>query len=40
MIKDLRQILSNSPSNLAVDVLGVAAIGLMMMVMLHIPIFA
>jgi len=40
MINDLRQILNNSAGNLAIDVLGVAAIGLTMMVMLHIPVFA
>ena len=40
MLKDLRQIMTNSPNNLLLDVVGVSAIGLMMMVVLHIPVFA
>ena len=40
MLKDLRQILTNSTNNLVLDVIGVSAIGLMMTVALHLPVLA
>lgn len=37
MLNDLRQILSNSSANLAQDVAGILAIGVVMTVALHLP---
>ena len=39
MINDLRKILTNSPANLAQDVMGILAIGVVMTVALHLPNF-
>lgn len=37
MINDLRKILTNSPVNIAQDVIGILAIGVVMAVALHLP---
>jgi hypothetical protein len=37
MLNDLRQILTNSSANLAQDVAGILAIGVVMAVALHLP---